>query len=109
MAAILLQENGDDLWQENGDHILLDVWFHVDRFGALEVRDTSGHLVAILDNAYKINYLQQINTPHYLKFSLPATDLKNKYITLSNEIWLIDLKTREVLRKFRLQNKRDIR
>jgi hypothetical protein len=75
---------------------------------SVEIRTTDGNLVAVLKNAFKINYIKQINAPHVLKFSLPATDPNLVDIILGNEYWLRDNKTGDVVRKFRLQGQRDI-
>ena len=75
----------------------------------LEIRDSSGNLVAILENAHNISYQQLINTPHVLQFDLPATDSKVSDVTLANELWLRDGRTNAVIRKFLLKRKWDVR
>jgi hypothetical protein len=75
----------------------------------LEVHNTDGDLVAILENAFGISYDARINQPHKLTFSIPAADSKQSDITLANEIWLRNLKTNTVVRKFRIQVTRDER
>ncbi len=75
----------------------------------IELRDSDGNLVARLKHAYGIDYKQTINAPHYLKFQLPATDDNASSITLANEIWLRDMKSDTVLRKFKLRTTRDKR
>ena len=81
----------------------------------IEIRDTTGNLVARLENAYAISLTEQINAPHMLKFSLPADDSKIASIVLTNELWLwgpvyaAGVYTRAIKRKFRLQTKRDVR
>ena len=105
----LLQETGAALLQEIGDYILLDRWFRTPVAGIIEIHNTAGDLVQVLENAYGITYVQEINVPHYLKFSLPATDTKAVDITPTNEYWLRDYKTGAVRRKFRLQRRSDTR
>lgn len=105
----LLQENGDYLLQENSNYILLEWGLAAEIPFQLEARDTSGNLLAILKNAFGINYVARLNEPHILKFSIPADDPKVTYIELVNEVWLRDNKLDEVVRKFRLLNQRDIR
>jgi len=105
----LLQEDGDYLFQETGDKIILEWRLQPELPYQLEARDTSDNLLAILKNAFDINYTKQLNAPHILKFSLPADDSKSTNVTLVNEIWLRDNYRHEVVRKFRLLNQRDIR
>lgn len=76
---------------------------------SVEIHTIDGDLVAILKNAFAINYIKQVNAPHVLKFSLPATDLNIVDITLLHEYWLRNNKTGAVVRKFRLQGQRDKR
>jgi len=76
---------------------------------AVEIRDGSGNLVAILENAHGIGYVQTINAPHNLRFNLPSDDGKLADITLANQLWLRDCKTGTVIRKFQLQRQRDER
>jgi len=75
----------------------------------VELHDSSGDLVAVLDNAYAIAYSQNINLPFMLQFAIPADDEKVSNITLANEIWLRDYDTQIVVRKFRLQKQIDSR
>ena len=75
----------------------------------LEVRNTSDELLAVLENAFDINYIKQLNAPHVLRFSLPVDDSKISNVTKVNEIWLRENETGTVVRKFRLQDGRNIR
>ena len=75
----------------------------------VEVRDTSGNLIQILENASSINYTEEINVAHSLSFLMPADDSKLSDVTLANELWLRNYSTDTVIRKFRLQKKWDIR
>ena len=75
----------------------------------IEIRDSSGNLIAILENAHNINYTQNINNPHSLRFSIPSDDSKEANLILANEIWLRDYANNTIVKKFRLGQKRDIR
>ncbi|MBU0777838.1 DNRLRE domain-containing protein [Patescibacteria group bacterium] len=75
----------------------------------LEIRDSSGNLVAVLENAYGCNYTAYLNAPHTLRFLMPADDTKVANITLANEIWLREYIAETVSRKFRLQYKKESR
>jgi len=75
----------------------------------VEVRDTGGDLVSVLENASSITYSQAINSAHRLSFMLPSDDDKLAYVTLARELWLRNYDTDTVVRKFRLQKKWDTR
>jgi len=75
----------------------------------IEVRNGDGDLIAILENAHSIDYRQEINAPHSLRFQVPTTDSKVDNVLLANEYWLRDNRTGIVIRKFKLQHKRDTR
>jgi len=75
----------------------------------LELRDSSGDLVEMLQNAYNISYTQIVNSPSALSFTLPADDAKAADILLSNEIWLRDYESGTIIKKFRLSHRRDVR
>lgn len=75
----------------------------------VELRNGSGELIAILENAYNISYSQTINSPHLLTFNLPADDSKASNITLDNELWLRNICTDVVVRKFKLHKKTEAR
>jgi predicted small metal-binding protein len=75
----------------------------------IEVRNSDDELIAILEHAHNIRYMQKINEPHELIFRLPADDDKIENIALANEFWLRDNSTNEVVRKFKLHAQRDYR
>jgi len=76
----------------------------------LEIHQAStGNLISILNQAYRINYSRAINEPALLNFNLPADDGKKSDLNLANEIWLRDYRTGTVLQKFRLDKVKDIR
>jgi len=75
----------------------------------VEIRDATDNLIAMLENAHGIGYVQTINAPHSLRFSLPSDDGKLVNIILANQLWLRSSKTGEVMRKFQLQRKMDVR
>jgi len=63
----------------------------------VEIRDTSGNLIHLLENAFDIELEEAVNTPIRVTFSLPATDPKLYYVTKANEIWARDTEADEVL------------
>lgn len=75
----------------------------------LELRNSDGDLVSILQKAYFISYSQAINNAHELAFTLPADDDKVSDIILANEIWLRNHRTGEVIKKFKLGRTREVR
>lgn len=75
----------------------------------IEVHDTAGNLIAILEKAYKISLEETLNVPKTLTFSNPADDTKLSYITRANEIWVRDVKNNVVLAKVRLLRSDDTR
>ena len=75
----------------------------------LEIHDSSGNLISILENAYDIRWVQELNKAHQLGFSMPIDDAKRADILLTNEIWLRDYRSAEVLRKFILSSTREQR
>lgn len=75
----------------------------------LELHNSDGDLVAILQNAYDISYAQMINSPYALTFALPADDSKSSNLILANEIWIRHSVTGTVVKKFRLAAKKDLR
>jgi len=111
MTDYLLLETGDYLLQETGDKIILESFTSPlsPQAYTIEVRNSDGDLVAILENAHAISYGQVINAPYSLSFDLPADDSKASNILLANEYWLRDNRTGTVVRKFRLQKKTDTR
>ncbi|MCJ7828152.1 MAG: hypothetical protein MUP81_00230 [Dehalococcoidia bacterium] len=75
----------------------------------IEVHDSLGNLIAILDKAYKISLEETINAPTSLTFSAPADDSKLAYITRARELWVRDVKNNVVLAKLRLLRDDDTR
>lgn len=75
----------------------------------IEVRDSDGALIAILDNAHNIRIVQEDNAPTILEFDLPADDRKGDNLTLANEIWIRSVKTGGIVAKFKLHKKTDTR
>lgn len=75
----------------------------------LELRNSDGDLVSILQKAYFVSYSQVINNAHELTFTLPADDDKVAGITLANEIWLRNHRTGVVIKKFKLGREREVR
>jgi len=70
----------------------------------LEIHDSDGDLISILENAYDIRYVQELNKAHQLGFSMPIDDPKRADILLTNEIWLRDYRSAVVQRKFILSS-----
>ncbi|MDD4873403.1 MAG: phage tail protein [Dehalococcoidales bacterium] len=66
----------------------------------LEIRDSSGNLLAILENAYDRVYTQRVNEPQSLTFSIPAEDDKVSGLAKPNQIWLRDYSTGTLIKKF---------
>ena len=66
----------------------------------LEVRDNSGNLVSILENAFDRTYTEKINEPQQLTFSIPADDDKVSGLVKPNQIWLRDYSTGTLIKKF---------
>lgn len=116
---ILVVQGGDAYpppYDETGRlQVVLAIVGRTDRYITLpftytvEIRDASANLIAMLENAHGIGYVQTINAPHSLKFSLPSDDGKLVNIILANQLWLRSSKTGEVMRKFQLQRKMDVR
>ena len=75
----------------------------------IEVRDSSGDLLAILENAFGIGLTEQLNRPPMLDFRLPADDSKIAYIDPDNEIWLRDYEQGTLKDKFLIARRRDVR
>ena len=71
------------------------------RLHILEVRNSSGELVAILENAYDLTWEQTLNQPPILMFSIPADDSKVANIVFGNELWLYRWGKKTILEKFR--------
>jgi len=75
----------------------------------LELRDASGDLVAVLENAYDIVYEQGTNQAPTLFFSIPTDDTKADDITSAHEIWLRSYPDGTLIQKFRLNKREDTR
>lgn len=75
----------------------------------VELHDSSGGLVAIIENAIKPSYTENINQPNELSFNIPSNDSKEASITLANEIWLRSYETGAVVKRFRLSTTKDVR
>jgi hypothetical protein len=75
----------------------------------VELHDSTGGLVAILEKVYDASYEEELNTSRLLDFKIPADDSKVAYIILANEIWLRDAVAGTVIRKFKLKYQLDIR
>ncbi len=76
----------------------------------LEIHQAStDNLIAILNNAHGINFSETINEAPTLRFELPGDDAKAADIIRGNEVWLRNYKTDEIMAKFRLIFRRDVR
>lgn len=89
--------------------VMVRVLYTVPLTYMVEVRDTDGNLVAILENAYGVGYMQRLNAPHKLSFMLPSDDTKKAHVTAANEVWLREYVSQVVTRKFKLQYQADER
>ncbi|MBA7586504.1 hypothetical protein ES708_28506 [subsurface metagenome] len=69
----------------------------------------TGNLIAILNNAYGINFSETINETPTLRFELPGDDVKAADLVRDNEVWLKNYETGEIVLKFRLIFRRDVR
>ena len=56
----------------------------------VEIRDTSGNLIHILDNAFAVGYEVAINEIGRMDFSLPADDPKAAELEVGREVWLYE-------------------
>ncbi len=56
----------------------------------VELRDTSGNLIHILENAFAVAYEAALNEIGTLDFSLPADDPKAEELDIGREIWLYE-------------------
>jgi len=65
----------------------------------LEVRERDGTLLAILQDAFNINYALSEGVPE-LSFELPADNDKTVYLARNREIWLRNMKTNTVMARF---------
>lgn len=75
----------------------------------IEARNSSGDLLAILQNAHGIGLTEELNRPPMLDFLIPADDDKLTHISQANQVWLRDYDTGSVLYKFILSRRGDTR
>ncbi len=87
---------------------IFDIWLSAIKY-TLEIHDTSGNLIAILQNAYDGVYTEAINAAPTLSFKIPGDDSKETNIVKANEFWLVDYvpETPTVVNKFRLSQRSD--
>jgi len=74
----------------------------------IEVRDSDGDLVQVLENALNITLTEAINEPTQLSFTLPATDPKLHFITKANELWAREVDGDTIPAKTKLLIQEDI-
>lgn len=89
--------------------ILIQRLATVARKYTVELHNSDGGLVTILENAYGISYSETINEAPILNFSLPTDNDKAVNIIKANEIWLRDYEAGTIVKKFRLNLRRDTR
>jgi len=75
----------------------------------IELRDSSGNLLAILENAHSITLMEELNRPPALDFKVPADESKLTDLSTDNEIWLRNYESGTLIKKFLLSRRRDIR
>jgi len=75
----------------------------------VELHNSAGELVAILEDAHMVSLTRTINEASILTFSIPGDDTKISGISRSHEIWIRDYETGTVLEKFLLYFERNIR
>lgn len=75
----------------------------------VELHDSSGDLVAVLERASSIAWTRTINEAPLLSFVMPADDSKIASISRNDEIWLRNYYTGEVLGKFLIYLEKDSR
>jgi len=87
---------------------IFDIWLSAIKY-TIEVHDTSGNLVSVLQNAHSIFYSENINQAPVLRFSIPADDSKEEFLVKPYEIWLRDYEPEspEIVNKFRLSKRVD--
>ena len=66
----------------------------------IEIRDLSGSLLSVLENASNVVYSQGVGMPS-LEFDVPSNDEKRLTLSRDREIWLCDCRIGSVLAKFR--------
>jgi len=57
----------------------------------VEIRDSSGNLVSVLENVHAISYEHSLNKLGTMSFELPADDPKGQYLLPEHELWLYHL------------------
>jgi len=75
----------------------------------IEVHDTDGSLVAVLEKSYEISLEEKANAPKVLTFTIPADESKLTYITRARELWVRDVENDVVIAKTKLLRKEDVR
>jgi len=73
----------------------------------IEVRDTSGNLLAILRDISEPILEQAVNTPDILSITIPTTSYGREYITRINELWVRDTILGTVISKTKLLRTED--
>lgn len=106
--SVLLQEDGDRLLQEDGFYILLNAWLTPGIY-TIEVHETDGTLVTILEKSYEISLEEKVNSPKVVSFAIPSDESKLSYLTRAREIWVRDVSNNTVITKTKLLRKEDAR
>lgn len=75
----------------------------------IEIHDSDGSLVAILEKAYNISLETKTNAPAVLTFSIPSDESKLSYLTRARELWVRDYDNKTVIAKTKLLRKEDVR
>lgn len=85
---------------------IFDIWLSVLKY-IIEVHNSSDELVAVLENANTIIYIESINEAPMLTFNLPSDDTKVDNIIKANEVWLRNYveEMPSVVAKFRLNRR----
>ena len=63
----------------------------IDETGFIEIRDSNGNLIAVLENVHAISYEHSLNKLGTMSFELPADDPKGQYLLPEHELWLYHL------------------
>jgi len=74
----------------------------------IEIRNSDGDLIQILENAHDMELVEAINQPTQLSFSLPATDPKLHFVTKANELWVREVDGDTIPTKTKLLIQEDI-
>jgi hypothetical protein len=75
----------------------------------IEVHNTDGTLVAILEKAFDISLEEKVNSPKVASFAIPSDDSKLTYVTRARELWVRDVANNTVIAKTKLLRKEDAR